>query len=57
MGEFHLDGFATITNLHVNHPKIANKDVVIKKRVLTTVFFWALILFLLIKAQHCNSIK
>ena len=31
MGEFHLDGFATITNLHVNHPKIANKDVVIKK--------------------------
>lgn len=30
MGELHLDGFATITNLNVNHPKIANKDVVIQ---------------------------
>lgn len=30
-GKFHLDGFATITNLHVNHPKIANKDVVVQK--------------------------
>lgn len=30
-GELHLDGFASITNLKINHPKIANKDVVIKK--------------------------
>lgn len=30
-GEFHLDGLATITNLRLNHPKIANKDVVINK--------------------------
>lgn len=28
-GEFHFDGLATITNLRINHPKIANKDVVI----------------------------
>ncbi len=29
-GEFHLDGFASITNLKINHPKIARQDVVIK---------------------------
>ncbi|GIZ07746.1 transglycosylase domain-containing protein [Flavobacterium sp. UMI-01] len=30
-GEFHLDGFASISNLKINHPKIARKDVIIKK--------------------------
>lgn len=29
-GEFYLDGFASITNLKINHPKIARQDVVIK---------------------------
>jgi hypothetical protein len=29
-GELHIDGFASIANLMVNHPKIALKDVVIK---------------------------
>jgi hypothetical protein len=29
-GELHLDGFASIANLMVNHKKIAHKDVVIK---------------------------
>ncbi|WPR72114.1 biosynthetic peptidoglycan transglycosylase [Flavobacterium sp. NG2] len=29
-GEFHLDGFASIVNLKINHPKIARKDVVIQ---------------------------
>ena len=29
-GELHIDGFASIANLMINHPKIANKDVVIK---------------------------
>ena len=29
-GEFHLDGYASIANLKINHPKIANKDVIIK---------------------------
>jgi hypothetical protein len=29
--ELHVDGFASITNLMINHPKIATKDVVIKK--------------------------
>ncbi|MDD5151998.1 MAG: transglycosylase domain-containing protein, partial [Flavobacterium sp.] len=29
-GELHLDGFASITNFMVNHPKIASKNVVIK---------------------------
>ncbi|TDD99572.1 transglycosylase domain-containing protein [Flavobacterium cellulosilyticum] len=29
-GELHIDGFASITNLMINHAKIANKDVVIK---------------------------
>lgn len=29
-GELHIDGFASITNLMVNHAKIASKDVVIK---------------------------
>jgi hypothetical protein len=28
--ELHIDGFASIANFMVNHPKIANKDVVIK---------------------------
>lgn len=28
--ELHIDGFSTISNLKVNHPKIASKDVVIK---------------------------
>lgn len=29
-GELHLDGFASIANLKINHPKIASKDVIIK---------------------------
>jgi hypothetical protein len=29
-GELHIDGFASIVNLKLNHPKIASKDVVIK---------------------------
>lgn len=29
-GELHIDGFASIANLMINHPKIASKDVVIK---------------------------
>lgn len=29
-GELHIDGFASISNFTVNHPKIAKKDVVIK---------------------------
>ncbi len=29
-GELHIDGYSSIQNLSVNHPKIANKDVVIK---------------------------
>jgi hypothetical protein len=29
-GELHIDGFASISNFTVNHPKIAQKDVVIK---------------------------
>ena len=28
--ELHIDGFSTISNLKVNHPKIAGKDVIIK---------------------------
>ena len=28
--ELHIDGFMAITNLKINHPKIASKDVVIK---------------------------
>ena len=28
--ELHIDGYAAIANLKINHPKIANKDVVIK---------------------------
>ncbi|OXB25375.1 glycosyl transferase [Flavobacterium tructae] len=28
--ELHLDGYTSITNLKINHPKIASKDVVIK---------------------------
>lgn len=30
-GELHVDGFTSVTNFTVNHPKIASKDVVIKK--------------------------
>lgn len=30
-GELHIDGFTSIANFTVNHPKIATKDVVIKK--------------------------
>ncbi|WP_091428493.1 transglycosylase domain-containing protein [Flavobacterium degerlachei] len=29
-GELHIDGFTSISNLKINHPKIANKDVLIK---------------------------
>ncbi|UQD55702.1 transglycosylase domain-containing protein [Flavobacterium sp. K5-23] len=29
-GELHIDGFTSITNLRINHSKIANKDVLIK---------------------------
>jgi uncharacterized protein involved in outer membrane biogenesis len=28
--ELHIDGFTTVTNLRINHPKIASKDVLIK---------------------------
>jgi hypothetical protein len=30
-GELHVDGFTSITNFTINHPKIASKDVVIQK--------------------------
>jgi hypothetical protein len=30
-GELHVDGFASIVNLTINHPKIAKKEVVVKK--------------------------
>lgn len=30
-GELHIDGFTSISNLTINHPKIASKDVLIKK--------------------------
>lgn len=30
-GELHIDGVASIDNLMINHPKIASKDVIIKK--------------------------
>lgn len=30
-GELHIDGFSTIANLTVSHPKIASKEVVVKK--------------------------
>jgi len=30
-GELHIDGFTSISNFTINHPKIASKDVVIKK--------------------------
>ena len=30
-GELHVDGFTSIVNLTINHPKIATKDVTIKK--------------------------
>ena len=30
-GELHIDGFTSIVNLTVNHPKIATKDVVVKQ--------------------------
>ena len=30
-GEFHIDGYSSIENLMINHPKIANKDVIVKK--------------------------
>lgn len=30
-GELHVDGFTSISNLTINHPKIAHKDVVIEK--------------------------
>ncbi|EIA09842.1 transglycosylase domain-containing protein [Flavobacterium frigoris] len=29
-GELHIDGFTSISNLKIHHPKIANKDVLIK---------------------------
>lgn len=29
-GELHIDGFSSISNFTINHPKVANKDVVIK---------------------------
>lgn len=29
-GELHIDGYTSITNLRINHPKIASKDVLIK---------------------------
>jgi len=29
-GELHIDGFTSISNLRINHPKIASKDVLIK---------------------------
>ncbi|MEY3828085.1 MAG: Monofunctional biosynthetic peptidoglycan transglycosylase, partial [Cyanobacteriota bacterium] len=30
-GELHIDGYSSIENLIINHPKIANKDVIVKK--------------------------
>lgn len=30
LGKLHIDGFTSITNLRINHPKIASKDVLIK---------------------------
>lgn len=30
-GELHVDGFASIVNLTINHPKIAKKEVVVRK--------------------------
>ena len=30
-GELHIDGFSSIANLTLSHPKIASKEVVIKK--------------------------
>lgn len=30
-GELHVDGFTSVSNLTINHPKIASKEVVIKK--------------------------
>lgn len=30
LGKLHVDGFSSIANLKINHPKIASKDVVIK---------------------------
>lgn len=30
-GELHIDGFSSIENLTINHPKIARKDVIVKK--------------------------
>ena len=30
-GELHIDGFASIVNLTINHPKIAKKEVIVKK--------------------------
>ncbi|MGO4868757.1 glycosyl transferase, partial [Flavobacterium sp. W21_SRS_FM7] len=30
-GKLHIDGFTSIANLKINHPKIASKDVLIKK--------------------------
>lgn len=30
-GELSIDGYTSVANLHVNHPKIASKDVVIRK--------------------------
>ena len=30
-GQLHIDGFTSIVNLKINHPKIASKDVLIKK--------------------------
>ena len=30
-GELHIDGFTSIENLTINHPKIAKKDVIVKK--------------------------
>jgi hypothetical protein len=31
-GKLHIDGYTSITNFRINHPKIASKDVVIKMR-------------------------
>jgi hypothetical protein len=34
-GKLHIDGYTSITNFRINHPKIASKDVVIKMPDLT----------------------
>jgi hypothetical protein len=54
-GELHIDGFTSITNFRINHPKIASKDVVIKMQICLSC--WALILYQSTAVPQCNSIR